>query len=51
MGRKNITKKIKCDFCKNEIDLTNQTPREITGFNKKFIEKINLLMRWQRDEE
>lgn len=40
--RKDVTKTIKCK-CKTEIDLTNAKIREITGFNKAFINKINKL--------
>jgi hypothetical protein len=36
------TKSIKCK-CKTEIDLTKAKIREITGFNKTFIRKINKL--------
>ena len=39
----NKTNTIKCGKCKGEIDLTKAKTREITGFNKSFIKKINLL--------
>lgn len=39
---KNNTKIIKCK-CKTEIDLSKAKIREITGFNKTFIKKINKL--------
>jgi len=38
-----IDKTIKCSLCKGEIDLTKAKIREITGFNKKFIDEINKL--------
>ena len=37
------TKTIKCSNCKNEINLENAKIREITGFNKKFIKRIEEL--------
>lgn len=40
---KNSTKKIKCKYCKEDIDLTNTYIRDITGFNDTFIKKINKL--------
>jgi len=40
---KNITKQVICDNCKNIIDLEKAKVREITGFNKTFIKKINKL--------
>ncbi|MNN01383.1 hypothetical protein D3C81_1140000 [compost metagenome] len=39
---KDKTKVIKCK-CKAEIDLTKAKIREITGFNKNFIDKVNKL--------
>ena len=38
-----IDKNIKCSLCNGEIDLTRAKIREITGFNKKFIDEINKL--------
>ena len=38
-----INKNIKCSLCSGEIDLTKAKIREITGFNKKFIDEINKL--------
>ncbi|AEO93935.1 gp692 [Bacillus phage G] len=40
--KKDVTKTIKCK-CKTEIDITKAKTREITGFNKTFIDKINKL--------
>jgi len=41
----NITNKnIKCSLCNEEIDLTKAKIREITGFNRKFIDEINKLI-------
>lgn len=42
--RKNVTTTIKCSKCKTEIDLTKSKFREITRFNKTFINKINKLI-------
>lgn len=37
------TKNIKCSKCSENIDLTKAKIREITGFNKKFIQEIKKL--------
>lgn len=40
---KNKTKEITCRKCKTTIDLQKSKMKEITGFNKNFINKINKL--------
>jgi len=37
------TKEIKCSKCKENIELEKARVREITGYNKTFIKKINKL--------
>lgn len=41
--KKDVTKEIECDNCKAIIDISKAKVREITGFNKKFITRINKL--------
>lgn len=39
----NTTKAVTCKNCKSKINIANAKVRQIIGFNKKFIEKINEL--------